>query len=253
MFVIGGGVVLPTILLAVLLNYGLRLLPELLAPAPPGSWRVAVTGEQWWWRVRYLRPEGEPIELANEIRLPLGEPVEFLLESADVIHSFWVPSLGGKVDMIPGRQTRLVLEPNRAGTYRGICAEYCGGSHALMALDAVVAPGDEVRAWLEEQARPAAAPTTGAGRRGETLFAEYGCAACHTIRGSPANGTIGPDLTHVGSRLTLGASLLENRPSSFAQWIAECEQLKPEVLMPGFSMVPEEDLRDLASYLSELQ
>jgi cytochrome c oxidase subunit II len=253
LLVIGGGVAFPTILLAILLIYGLRLLPELLAPAPAGALRIAITGEQWWWRVRYLQAEGEPIELANEVRLPVGEPVEFLLESADVIHSFWIPSLGGKVDMIPGRQTRLVLEPERVGTYRGICAEYCGGSHALMALDVVVAPGEAVRSWLEEQARPAAIPRTAEGRRGATLFTAYGCGACHTIRGSAANGVVGPDLTHVGGRLTLGASLLDNHFSSFVQWIAESEKLKPQVHMPAFNMIPEDDLRDLAVYLSELK
>lgn len=149
LLIIGGGAVLPTVVLAVLLGYGLSLMPKLLAPAPPGSLKIAVSGEQWWWRVRYLLPDGEPVELANEIRLPIGEPVEFQLESPDVIHSFWIPSLGGKMDMIPGRRTRLTLEPTRTGLFQGVCAEYCGTSHAFMRFSVVVQEKQDFARWLE--------------------------------------------------------------------------------------------------------
>jgi cytochrome c oxidase subunit 2 len=252
--VIGGGVALPTVLLAILLAYGLNLLADLLAPPPESALRVHVIGEQWWWRVRYpAADDGPPVELANEIRVPVNEPVEFLLEAADVIHSFWIPSLGGKVDMIPGRRTRLVLQPTKVGRYRGICAEYCGGSHALMALDVVVEPADRFHAWLAAQAAPATAATSDSARRGEILFSRYGCAACHSIRGGGAGGAVGPDLTHFGSRLTVGASLLANDPANVARWISQCETLKPEAFMPSFDMIPDDDLRDLAAYLSELE
>ncbi|MDP1589551.1 MAG: cytochrome c oxidase subunit II, partial [Prosthecobacter sp.] len=138
LFIIGGGALVPTVVLGGLLTYGLSMLPELIAKAPDGSLRIAVTGEQWWWRVRYLPPEGGEVVTANEIRLPVGEPVQFDLDSPDVIHSFWIPTIGGKMDMIPGRQTRLVLHPTRTGTFRGVCAEYCGASHTYMAFYAVV-------------------------------------------------------------------------------------------------------------------
>jgi cytochrome c oxidase subunit 2 len=136
--IVGGGIVLPGVVLTALLVPALLMLPPLLRPAPAGSLTIAVAGEQWWWRVRYLPPGGGAVELANEIRLPLGEPVELRLTSPDVIHAFWIPSLAGKIDMIPGRVTRLVLEPTRAGVFRGACAEYCGISHALMSFPVVV-------------------------------------------------------------------------------------------------------------------
>lgn len=148
LLIVGGGVVLPTVVLAALLIYGLAMLPELTSPAPAGSLKIAVDGEQWWWRVRYQLEGGEAVELANEIRLPVGEPVEFQLASDNVIHSFWIPPLGGKVDMIPGRVTRVVLWPTRTGVFRGVCAEYCRTSHALMQFPVVVMERDEFARWL---------------------------------------------------------------------------------------------------------
>lgn len=253
LLIIGGGVVLPTVVLAALLAYGLALLPELLAPAPEGSLKIAVSGEQWWWRVRYLSSDGgEAVVLANEVRLPVGEPVEFLLESPDVIHSFWIPSLGGKVDMIPGRQNRLTLEPTRTGVFRGVCAEYCGASHALMGFSVVILETEEFARWLAHQAQPAQAPTGPLAARGRELFLANGCGACHMVRGTPADGVVGPDLTHVGSRLSLGAGILPNEPDNFLHWLARTETVKPGVHMPAFGMLPQEDLRALAAYLDGL-
>ncbi len=144
LLIIGGGAAVPTLILAGLLVYGLSTLRSLTAPTPSGALQVAVSGEQWWWRVRYL-VDGKAIELANEIRLPVGKPVEFQVSSFDVVHSFWIPSLGPKMDMIPGRTNRLVLHPTRTGTFRGVCAEYCGESHALVAFDVVVLEKGERR------------------------------------------------------------------------------------------------------------
>jgi cytochrome c oxidase subunit II len=149
------GALAPTIVLGSLLIYGLAILPGMLAPPPKGSMRISVYGEQWWWRVRYEPPGQPPFELANEVRLPVGEPVEFLLHSNNVIHSFWIPSLGGKMDMIPGRVNRLTLHPTRTGTFRGACAEFCGLGHAQMAFDATVVERDEFRQWMERQAASA--------------------------------------------------------------------------------------------------
>jgi cytochrome c oxidase subunit 2 len=251
--IIGGGAIIPTVVLAGLLVYGLALTPELLAPAPEGSLKLAVTGEQWWWRVRYMPPGGEAVELANEIRLPVGEHVEFHLESPDVIHSFWIPSLGGKLDMIPGRVTRLTLQSTRTGVFRGACAEYCGTSHALMLFSVVVMEQEDFARWLARQAQPAWEPTSPLAAHGRELFLANGCGACHTVRGTPADGVVGPDLTHVGGRLSLGAGILPNDPDAFVRWIGRTEAVKPGVHMPAFGMLPPEDLEALALYLEGLQ
>ena len=253
LLIIGGGAVIPTVVLAGLLIYGLALTPDLLAPAPEGSLKVAVTGEQWWWRVRYLPPGGEPVELANEIRLPVGERVEFSLQSPDVIHSFWIPALGGKIDMIPGRVNRLTLEPTRTGVFRGACAEYCGTSHALMSFSVVVLEKEDFTRWLAHQAGPAQEPAAPQAAHGRELFHANGCGACHAIRGTAADGAVGPDLTHVGGRVSLGAGILPNEPEGFVGWIARTEEVKPGVHMPAFGMLPPEDLRALAVYLEGLQ
>ncbi|MDB4932784.1 MAG: ctaC, partial [Myxococcaceae bacterium] len=252
LFILGGGALVPTVVLAALLAYGLALLPELVAAAPAGSLRVAVTGEQWWWRVRYPLADGRTIELANEVHLPLGRAVGFTLDSADVIHSFWIPSLGGKLDMFPGRATHLTLWPTRAGVYRGACAEYCGASHAHMAFTAVVERRADFDRWLARQAAPAAVPATDPARRGAVLFQSVGCGACHAVRGTPAAGTLGPDLTHVGSRRALAAEALANDAASFARWITRPESHKPGALMPAFAMLPPDDVRALAAYLEAL-
>lgn len=207
----------------------------------------------WWWRVSYPQPDGSAIEMANEIRLPLGQPVEFHLTSSNVIHSFWIPSLGGKRDMIPGRLTRLVLTPTRTGVFRGQCAEYCGTAHALMSFHVVVMQKEEFADWLAQQAASARAPVEAVALRGQELFRANGCAACHTVRGTPARGVIGPDLTHVGSRLSLGAGTLANEPEAFLQWIARTQKVKPGVHMPAFGMLPPQELRALAAYLEALK
>jgi cytochrome c oxidase subunit II len=152
------GAAIPTVVLAALLTHGLTLLQRGLQPAPPNTLRVWVHGEQWWWRVRYQPADAPGFVLANEIRLPVGRPVEFFLESDNVIHSFWVPSLAGKMDLIPGRTNRLLLRPTRTGTFAGICAEFCGRAHAKMRFTVIVLPVDEFERWVVEQARVAAAP-----------------------------------------------------------------------------------------------
>jgi cytochrome c oxidase subunit 2 len=149
------GALAPTIVLAGLLIYGLSMLPDMIAPAPTNALRISVYGEQWWWRLRYEPPGWQPFEVANELRLPVGEPVSFSLHSTNVIHSFWIPSLAGKVDLIPGRVNRLLMHPRRTGRFRGTCAEYCGIGHANMALEATVMEKDQFQSWLEQQSSPA--------------------------------------------------------------------------------------------------
>lgn len=251
--IVGGGAVGPTAVLTILLVYGLALLPDLVGPAPAGSLKIAVTGEQWWWRVAYHHPDGETVELANEIRLPVGEAAEFHLRSADVVHSFWIPALGGKMDMFPGRTTRLVLKPTRTGVFRGVCAEYCGVSHAFMSFPVVVESREAFLAWLTRQRQPARLPAAEQAARGQELFLFNGCNACHRIRGTAAAGVIGPDLTHVGSRLTIGAGLMPNEPDELLRWIAHTDVVKPAVHMPEFAMLSAGDLGALVAYLRMLE
>jgi cytochrome c oxidase subunit 2 len=250
--IIWGGVALPVTVLAILLAYGLTLMPDLRAAGD--GLRVSVSGEQWWWRVRYFPAGAErPITSANEIRLPVNKRVEITLTSPDVIHSFWVPALAGKVDMIPGRTNRLMLEATKTGVYRGQCAEYCGTSHALMAFSVIVMEPDKFAGWLAREARPAERPRERKRKTGHKLFMATGCAACHTVRGTEAAGVIGPDLTHVGGRRTIGAGILVNDAVSFAHWIADTEQVKPGVRMPSFGMLPDADIRAIALYLEGLK
>lgn len=251
--VILGGAVVPAILLTALLAWGLALIPPLLAPPPPGSLTIAVTGEQWWWRVRYAGPDGTAVDLANELHLPVGEPIELRLNSPDVIHSLWIPALAGKVDMIPGRTTRLTLEPTRVGVFSGICAEFCGASHAYMSFPVVVHEPAEFRRWLARQARPAAPSEDPTAKKGGELFLANGCGACHSVRGTAAKGVVGPDLTHFGSRRTIGAGRLPNELDPVHRWLAHTNKLKPGVTMPAFDMLPEQDLRALATYLKGLE
>jgi cytochrome c oxidase subunit 2 len=252
--VAGAGAALPTVVLAGTLAYGLALLPPLLpSSGNEGTRTIEVVGEHWWWRVRCRGPDGAPVELANEIRLPVGEPVLLELTSDDVIHSFWIPALGGKADMIPGRQIRLLLEPTAAGVYRGVCAEYCGASHALMSLFVVVEPEDEFQRWLAKQAQPAPAPRVRTAAQGEELLIASGCGACHSVRGTPADGVLGPGLTHVGSRQSIGAGALPLDSGALLRWISRTNDIKPSVHMPAFGMLPPDDLQALAVYLEGLK
>ncbi len=247
--VIGGGAVFPTLVLGVLLTYGLAMLPDLQRPAPRGSQVIEATGVRWWWRFEYVVGEGQSIETANEIHLPVGEAVEFKLKTEDVIHSFWIPSLGGKVDMIPGRVNRLKLHPTGTGVYRGLCAEYCGTAHAMMSFDVVVEPKADFERWLQRQAEPAAARDAA----GLAVFLEHGCGACHTIRGTRADGPLGPDLTHFGSRVSIGAAVLPNSPENLARWITQTHSVKPGVTMPAFDQLRGEELGRLVEYLESLR
>ncbi|MCJ8142253.1 cytochrome c oxidase subunit II [Ancylobacter sp. A5.8] len=243
--VLWGGAIVPTLVLAALLAYGLRLMPALRAGEP--ALTVEVTGEQYWWRVSYRGPDGAAIESGNELRLPAGHAAEILLTSADVIHSFWIPSLAGKLDMIPGRTNRLVLHPERIGTYRGVCAEFCGRSHTFMAFTVIVMEPAAFEAWLARQAAPAATAAD------EGAFLANGCGGCHSVRGTPATGTIGPDLTHLADRAMLGAGLFANTPENLRRFVAEAEEVKPGSRMPSFGMLPPQDLDAITAYLGSLR
>lgn len=248
--VIVGGIVFPAVTLTFLLAYGLWLMRESSVAAD--VMRVEVVGEQWWWRVRYPTTGGRVIERANEIRIPVGQPVAFSLQAADVIHSFWIPSLAGKVDMIPGRTTSLQLSADRPGVYRGICAEYCGGAHAFMALDVIAMPKDDFTNWLQNAGRAAQSPDA-QHQRGRELFEASGCGGCHAIDGLAAAGTIGPNLSEFGTRRSIGAGRLPMTDDNLKQFIADSQTYKPGNRMPPFRIFSGEDLSALASFLSGLK
>ncbi len=250
--IIGGGVVFPLVVLTLLLVFGVAELPATLAR---GHDRVTleITGRQWWWRVRYLEPGFEPLELANEIRLPVGRRIDAHLLSDNVVHSFWVPALTGKMDMVPGRINRIALEPTRTGTFQGACAEFCGLSHAHMHLDVVTLEPAAFEQWLAAQRAGAQAPDDAEAQRGAEAFLDRGCGVCHTVRGTDAAGRAGPDLTHVGSRLSLAAGLLPNDANAFSQWITGTERLKPGAHMPAFAALPAAEVSALSTYLSRLR
>lgn len=244
------GVGLPVILLSALLIWGLRLTSVLLWPPPADPVRIRVTAKQWWWQVAYL--DGARPITANEIVIPAGRPAELDLRSSDVIHSFWVPRLAGKIDMIPGHSNRLVVHATQPGVYLGQCAEYCGGPHALMRMRIIALPPQDYEAWHARQAAPARAPQSELARRGQALFVANACMACHAIRGTPAAGRTGPDLTHIGSRDTIAAGIMPRNVGSIAAWITEAQHLKPQNKMPSFRM-NSDDLLALATYLAELE
>ena len=214
---------------------------------------IRLIGHQWWWEVRYdgANP-GEIFTTANELHIPVGTPIRLSLESADVIHSFWVPSLAGKQDLIPGHNNSIELLAQRPGVYRGQCAEFCGLQHAHMGLLVVAEPGDAFERWQAAQRTAASQPQESDRAKGAQLFVGKPCALCHTIRGTPAGGTVGPDLTHLGSRAYIGANVLPLNMESLAAWIADPHGVKPGVNMPPVHLGPDE-LHALAAYLIGLK
>ena len=252
-WIVIGGVVFPAVVLSALFPYVLHVQRETQQPPVDAALTIEVEGYRWWWAVRYLTTGGQPeFETANEIRIPVGRPVRVRLRSADVIHSFWVPRLQGKLDMIPGRATETWIQADAPGVYRGQCAEYCGHQHAKMALLVVAEPQDSFAAWYARQLRPAAEPSDPLAARGRSVFLGSGCAACHTVRGTPAAGTAGPDLTHISSRITLAAATVANTPDHLGGWIADPQGIKPGSLMPATQLAPA-DLRALIRYLEMLE
>jgi len=218
--------------------------------------RIEMTAQQWWWEARYLDADGKPqFAVASELHLPVGKPVIVSLKSTDVIHTFWVPALHGKKDMLPGRSTQLVMQADKAGTYRGECAEFCGTEHALMAFSVSAEPPDVYARWHAAQQAPARDPASAGDAdavRGKALFLASNCAQCHTVRGTSAAGSLGPDLTHVAGRSLLAAGTVDNTPAKLAAWINDPQSLKPASTMPP-GRLPPDDLRALVAYLGSLR
>jgi cytochrome c oxidase subunit 2 len=214
---------------------------------------IQVTGNRWWWSVRY--PASIPSQTfttANEIHIPVGRPVRLELASNDVIHSFWVPNLHGKRDLVPGRRTTLTIQADTPGKYRGQCAEFCGYSHAQMALWVIAEPPAAFEAWRAAQQRTPPAPSSELTRRGQAVFLSGPCVMCHSIAGTIAQSNVGPDLSHVASRISLAAGSLPNTRGNLAGWLLNAPHLKPGVAMPSISLEAE-DLHALLAYLETLE
>jgi cytochrome c oxidase subunit 2 len=250
--VILGGVVLPLLVIPVLFVLSVRTLGQLVGE-PRSGLVVEVFAQQYWWEMRYPGPDGSgTVTTANELHVPVGRTVEVRLHSIDVIHSFWVPTLQGKLDAIPGKTNVTWIRAERAGAFPGQCAEYCGMQHALMRLLVVAQPDEEFGRWLRDQARPAAAPSDPQARRGSDLFLVH-CSRCHAIRGTPAFfGLGGPDLTHVASRRTLAAGTFPNVKGNLAGWIADPQTLKPGNRMPRIPL-PADDFHAVLEYVGSLR
>jgi len=255
-FVLWAGVAFPVVVLTALLVHTMVLARGLNSPFFGGApLLIEVTGRQFWWEVRYpgALPDGGVVT-ANEIHLPVGREVELRVDSGDVVHSFWVPALHGKIDMYPGRVNRWRLRADRPGTFRGQCAEFCGISHTYMAFHVVAEEPEAFERWLDRQRRPVAPPRDEFLAFGMQVFGAAGCGDCHAVRGTEWTSRIGPDLTHVGSRLSLAAGTLDNHRGTLAGWIAGSQDLKPGNGMPSFSAALDgPELRAVSAWLESLQ
>ncbi len=254
-WVIRGGIILPLIVLGIVFGYTIYTLAAIENPSEQSTFRIRVIARRWWWEVLY--PD-QGITTANEIHIPVGVPVQFQLESVDVIHSFWVPQLNGKMDVIPGRTNYLTLQADQAGEYRGMCAEYCGLQHALMGLVVVAQSRSDFDKWVADQQQPAITPTDATLKQGQQVFVSAGCDFCHTIQGfndkNPSVGTpdLGPDLTHLNSRLTIVGASFTNNTANLAGWVVNAQHMKPGSDMPKMSLSPQ-DLEYLLAYLQSLK
>jgi len=251
-WIVVGGIIVPAIILVLTLSF--TVATEVATAAPPAdpSVTIEVIGHRWWWEVKYAGAPAHTVVTANEIHIPVGAPVRVQLSSADVIHSFWIPQLAGKTDVIPGQRNVMWLQANKAGIYRGACTEYCGLQHANMAAFVVAETPAAFRQWLQTQADSAATPTDPDAVVGLGVFQRSACGACHAIRGSEALGHVGPELTHLASRMTIAAGALENTRGNLAGWIANSQAIKPGNDMPVMALRPA-DLQALVAYLETLK
>jgi cytochrome c oxidase subunit 2 len=215
---------------------------------------IRVTGQQWWFEAEYLGDApSQIVRVPTELHIPVGRPIDIELVSRDVIHSFWVPKLQGKVDLVPGHPNRIRIQADAPGAYEGECAEFCGPQHAHMRIEIVAQPPDFYDAWLVAQRNPAAPEVDGElTARGREIFLSAACPACHTVRGTDARGTIGPDLTHVGSRRHIAGGSFPNNAANLSAWIVDAQSLKPEAKMPTMHSIPGPDLHALVAYLQSL-
>jgi cytochrome c oxidase subunit II len=243
---------IPAVLIAIIAVPTVRTIFVTQAEAPEGSLPIDVIGYQWWWEFRYPLENGDTVVTANEVHVPVGRPVELRITAADVLHSFWIPQMGGKRDLIPNRINRIVFTPNEPGVYLGQCAEFCGESHALMKMRLIAHEPAEFERWLANEARPAIEPTDSAVMIGRQLTTQGACAGCHIIDGTPAQfGRAGPNLTHMARRSTLAAGIMDNNAENLFHWIDRPQEIKPGALMPSLGL-SEQEIRYIVAYLQTL-
>src|SRR5687768_15044630 len=248
---IAAGATVAVLFVVMLLSFGTGR--RLTATPPAEALQLRVTGHQWWWEVEYR--DAVPnnwVTTANEIHVPVGRPVVIELRATDVIHSFWVPNLGVKRDMIPGEETSIWFQADSAGVYRGLCAEFCGFQHAKMAFEVVAEPPERFAGWLARQRDTASTPADSIAARGQEVFLASTCVMCHAIGGTPAGSRVGPNLTHLASRRTIAAGTLPNTRGHLAGWIIDPQRIKPGVRMPPNAVAPG-DLQALLAYLESLR
>ena len=246
------GVGISTVVLIVCAGWTMFTVAAVAMPAAAQDLTLQVTASQWWWGVRYVdRDPSRIFDAANEIHIPVRTPVRLQLDSPDVIHSFWIPRLAGKTDVIPGLNNVMWLQADEPGVYRGQCGEFCGVQHAHMAMYVIADTAADYQAWAARQLADAPAPATDITRRGQQTFVAN-CGACHRVRGTAAGGILGPDLTHLMSRRTIAAGLLPNSPGNLSAWIADAQALKPGTRMPTLALSGN-DLHAVVAYLETLQ
>jgi cytochrome c oxidase subunit 2 len=260
-----GGLAVPLIVLTVIFVLGLQLLADFpihgvkngmagMNMEPPMKPSILIVGHQWWWEVHYLDDDpSHEFVTANEIHIPAGQDVNIQLESRDVIHSFWIPSLHGKVDLIPGHRNFIRIAASAPGEYQGQCAEYCGAQHAHMRLFLIAQEPDEYALWKQQQLQSAVEPVSTAAQAGRQVFLGGACSLCHTIRGTSAGGSVAPDLTHIASRRFIASDSFPNNSAYLEAWVTHAQSLKPEAQMPDLTMFSGEQLQNLIAYLQQLQ
>jgi cytochrome c oxidase subunit 2 len=265
MWIAIGGAAIPLLILTLLFVLGLQLLRDFPIHGMHGGAMhaemqqsmkpdIQIIGHQWWWEIHYLNDDvSKDVTTANELHLPIGRDVNIEVETHDVMHSFWIPALHGKVDLVPGMKNYIRLQASEPGSYTGQCAEYCGAEHARMRLLAVAQQPDEYQAWLEGQRTPGAQPTTPEAVEGEKIFLAGPCSMCHTVRGTLAGGAVAPDLTHIGSRRMIASDVYQNNNAYLEAWVTHAQSLKPEAQMPNLTQFSGEQLQDLVAYLRQLQ
>ena len=251
-WVVIGGLIMPSVVLGAVLVFSLWAMGRERVERP--ALTIDVTGHQWWWEANYRFADlPDQFRTANELHIPVGVPVRIALTTNDVIHSFWVPQLQGKIDLIPGDTNEVRLVVRQSGTYRGICAEFCGAEHARMGISVIAEDSSTFRQWARQQLADAATPNDSLTAEGKQLFESGPCMLCHTVRGTSAAADVAPDLTHMGSRTTIGAGALPNNLGNLEAWIANAQVIKPGVRMPPITTFSGQQLRAVATYVASLK
>lgn len=250
-----GGFAIPAAILSIVFISAMASIRQFpLSDGGDSAPELQVVGRQWWFEALYPRSDGlGTIPSATEIHIPTGTAVDVELTTRDVIHSFWVPKVHGKVDLIPGRTNHIRLQVDQPGVYSGQCAEFCGRQHAHMRILVVAQEPKAFAAWRSAQALPAKPPRTATAQRGHDVFMSAACPVCHSIRGTPAHGNVGPDLTHLGSRMRIAGGMLDNNTANLSAWVTKAQSLKPGVAMPNINDFTGEDLTALVDYLQSLE